>query len=479
MSSIAYYSYRVTGSSAYWRARRNEVFTWINYHLENHHGPPTFFITLSCAEYHWKDIERLIKDRCVKAGRDMPDFTKNKVSLVNEHSMVVQEYFQLRVQAWLDTVGKDLLEIKYHWLRYEFAPSRGQIHAHLLAICSDLDMLQQCHELQKDRSRLAVYLASWMEDTLGMTATFDNDCKDAIQNSTNIPHPSTLNFADIIPEEALQDITNCQLKFQNHICSAYCMRKRSLRNSKEDAASQKRRVCRCGAGVEARFMICDTPGFKLRTSLQVVHDLHGYDRVDLCRNNYRITQASAYVMRSWRGNCDVQLLIYNSSPEEIDASDVSRVTNYVVSYACKGSESAVEQKTSMEAIILAAKEEMGDDKDVKKMARRLLNHCSKNRVISKQEALCQLSGLALFTCSEMFESVSLAGNARLGTENAAKSTFLSKYAKWPNPDDNMSLDQFFHHCHNGDSKPPNRKIKIPIYSGAQCEAVWPVTIPYA
>ena len=150
LSSITYYSYRVTGSSAYWRARRNEVFAWINYHLENHHGPPTFFITLSCAEYHWKDIERLIKDRCVKAGRDMPDFTKNKVSLVNEHSMVVQEYFQLRVQAWLDTVGKDLLEIKYHWLRYKFAPSRGQIHAHLLAICSDLEMLQQCHELQKD-----------------------------------------------------------------------------------------------------------------------------------------------------------------------------------------------------------------------------------------------------------------------------------------------------------------------------------------
>ena len=52
LNSISYFSHRVTGSSAFWRTRRNEVFHWINYHLEKKHGPPSFFITLSCAEYH-------------------------------------------------------------------------------------------------------------------------------------------------------------------------------------------------------------------------------------------------------------------------------------------------------------------------------------------------------------------------------------------------------------------------------------------
>ena len=479
LNSISYYSFRVTGSSAYWRSRRTEVFAWINHHLERNHGPPSFFITLSCAEYHWKDIERLIIDRCEKAGVPIPEFEKKgRVALINEHSLVVQEYFQNRVEAWIDTVGKDLLGIQHHWLRYEFAPSRGQIHVHMLAICSNMDMLRKCHELHMDRPKLASYLSSWMEDTLRMSATVDENCVEEIKASDTTVHPSMVNFADISEADALLDTTNCQLKFQNHKCSAYCMRKRSLPNSKEDEDARKRRVCRCGAGVEATFMKCDTPGFQLRTSATILRDLRGFDRVDLCRNNRSITQSSTFLMRGWRGNCDIQVLIYKSAPEDIDANDVSRVTNYVVSYACKGTESVVEQKKSMASIILAAKEEMGDDKDVKKLARRLLNECTKNRVVSKQEALCQLAGLSLFSCSEGFENVSLSGNARLQTEFAGKKTFLARYANRDASESDLSLDQFFHKSYN-EKRCKGKKIKIPIYSGAQCEAIFPATNAYA
>jgi translation initiation factor 2 beta subunit (eIF-2beta)/eIF-5 len=78
LDRISYFSQCVPGSSAYWRARRREVFAWINYHVEKGNGVPTFFITLSCAEYHWKDIERLISDRCKVAGMPPPDFTKGE-----------------------------------------------------------------------------------------------------------------------------------------------------------------------------------------------------------------------------------------------------------------------------------------------------------------------------------------------------------------------------------------------------------------
>lgn len=76
LDRITYFSQCVTGSSAYWRARRREVFAWISYHMEKGNGVPTFFITLSCAEYHWTDIERLIIDKCRVAGIDLPDFSK-------------------------------------------------------------------------------------------------------------------------------------------------------------------------------------------------------------------------------------------------------------------------------------------------------------------------------------------------------------------------------------------------------------------
>ena len=477
LNSICYFSQRVTGSSAYWRARREEVFGWINYHLQEKHGPPSFFITLSCAEYHWKDIERLITDRCEKGGLTIPDFKKNKVAIVNEYTIVVQEYFQKRVQIWLDTVGKDLFKIKHHWLRYEFAPSRGQIHVHMLAICDNLEMLQKCSELHDNKEELSQYLSGWMEDTMGMTAMFNPQRLD----EDNETHPSTVMFCDVGPSENDHDTASCQKRFQTHKCSAYCMRKRTLTDSKESAESKLRRVCRCGAGVEEQYMKCNTPGFALREKADIVRDIRGFDRVDLPRNNRRITQSSKYLMQGWRGNCDIQLLIYKSPPQNIDAGDVSRVTNYVVSYACKGSESATDEKKGMKAIIELAQEEYGDDRDVKRMARRLLNECTKSRVVSKQEAVCQVSGLSLFTCSEALVPTSLAGNTRLGTENQANYTFLTSYATRNAEFYHMSLNQYFHYKNNIDPSRSRRdpRLKIPIYTGAQCEPVYPVTHAYA
>ena len=132
----------------------------------------------------------------------------------------------------------------------------------------------------------------------------------------------------------------------------------------------------------------------------------------------------------------------------------------------------------MASITRAAMEEEGDVRDVKRLARKLLNQCTKNRVLSKQEAVCQLTGLFLWDCSERIETVSLSGNTRLGTELAGKKTFLAEYA---NRDydlyKNMSLDQYFHHTSNSPST--MKKIKIPINSGARCEAVFPATAAYA
>jgi hypothetical protein len=448
LNSISYFSMKVTGSAAYWRARRKEVFAWINHHLEQKHGPPSFFITLSCAEYHWKDIERLIADRCVKGELEIPNFIDRRVAIINEHSIVVQEYFHQRVKIWLKTVGKDLLGINHHWLRFEFAPSRGQIHIHMLAICDNLELQQKCHEIYEDKKELASYLASWLEDTCGMTASCNPVFVSELAESTGNPHPSTLNFSDIPSCDEDKDTTSCQLKFQNHNCNEFCMRKRKLVSSDESPESKRRRVCRCGGGIEANYKKCDTPGFQLHTDPRLVRDMRGFDRVDLPRNNRRITQASTYIMRGWRANCDIQLLLYKSAPLDIDAADVSRVTNYVVSYACKGNETVVEEKKCIESMIINAQDEMGNVQDVKRLARKVLNQASKNRVVSKQEAICQLVGLPLWSCSEAFQNVSLSGSIRLASEKESRTTFLAEYARRSPELHFMSLHQYFHHKHN-------------------------------
>ena len=106
-------------------------------------GPPTFFITLSCAKYFWPDVIDLLRDRLKLAHIDDKDCYKGSpklVQIVNDHSIVIQEYFQKRTITWLETVGKEILDIKHFWVRSEFAPGRGQIHAHLLAIPNNHDI---------------------------------------------------------------------------------------------------------------------------------------------------------------------------------------------------------------------------------------------------------------------------------------------------------------------------------------------------
>ena len=134
---MIYYSKNVRGSDGYWRAKKAELYTWINYHVDMGHGTPTLFVTLSCAEYFWPDLKRLLEERIYAAESRVVDLDKNdseRNRAVNDYSIVVQEFFQVRCRDYLDTVCKDLFKIKHYWCRFEFPKSRGQIHAHLLAI---------------------------------------------------------------------------------------------------------------------------------------------------------------------------------------------------------------------------------------------------------------------------------------------------------------------------------------------------------
>jgi hypothetical protein len=54
----------------------------------------------------WKDVRHLIIDRFEAAGLPVPDLEKSWVEIVNDYTLIVQEYFQERVKVWLKTVGK-------------------------------------------------------------------------------------------------------------------------------------------------------------------------------------------------------------------------------------------------------------------------------------------------------------------------------------------------------------------------------------
>ena len=228
VNNITYWNKRIKGSSPYWHQKRSELYTWISQHIEMGNGPPTFFITLSCAEYFWPDVIDLLRDRLKVADIDDKDCYEGSpklIQLVNDHSIVIQEYFQKRTIAWLETVGKEILDIKHYWVRYEFAPGRGQIHAHLLAIPNNHDIYEACNRCGDNPDERAKTLSNWANSKFGLTASVDDDFDDLSDTHIN---PVTIRFHDVLTssddDEIRKDGQRLLHKCELHQCSGFCMR---------------------------------------------------------------------------------------------------------------------------------------------------------------------------------------------------------------------------------------------------------------
>lgn len=233
INRLTYFNKRVKGSTPYWFQKRNEVYTWINHHVEKGHGPPMFFITLTCAEYYWHDLIQLLRDRMEKANdkksKECYVGSPKLTEILNDYSIVVQEYFQLRFQAWMDTCGRLIFGIEHWWGRFEFTPGRGQIHIHFLAVRRHQNILKICYDMLKEtngNTNRDKYLAEWAHQHFGLTANVQ-DGFDQLQISTN-NSPCTIRLLDIPNEPmSIQEDAQKLLKFcQVHECNGFCLRKK-------------------------------------------------------------------------------------------------------------------------------------------------------------------------------------------------------------------------------------------------------------
>ena len=125
-------------------------------------------------------------------------------------------------------------------------------------------------------------------------------------------------------------------------------------HASEDNESRKRKDYRCGTGVEETPNMCDMPELPLKTEPNLVHDLRGFNRLELPRNHRKIVATSRWLVQGWRANCDLQVLLYECDPKHPSPEEIARVTDYIVAYACKGNETIVEEKKQIKALILAS-----------------------------------------------------------------------------------------------------------------------------
>ena len=167
-------------------------------------------------------------------------------------------------------------------------------------------------------------------------------------------------------KKSLKKISNSNFNF-SHILV--------LSSSVETKIQAGRKYCRVGCGVENVAGSNQTPGFENRDEPTIKNDFLGYKKLFLKRKRpapgYNIIQTSLYQVESWRANCDVQMFIYEDHENGFSDVDIAKVTNYIVSYACKGVEGYLEEKEQMSSLILSSQNGEGTSNDIHKIAQKI------------------------------------------------------------------------------------------------------------
>jgi hypothetical protein len=227
----------------------------------------------------------------------------------------------------------------------------------------------------------------------------------------------------------------------------------------------------------------DTTGFELLDEDQIDMDKHrDFLVLKLKRTNNRLKQTSTSMLQSWRANCDVQIILYQSNPKELDVYDIARVTSYVVSYTCKGSETNEHEAESIKSLILGSDLIYSEDTqyDLARVIKKILHSFYGKRVIGKPECSTLLSGLPLVSCTEGFDKVSTCSYHKLqgpNSSNVADSNLIKRYKDRDDSLSDLNLHDFYQHekmKQKEQSKKKSDKVYILQVTGLGSYPVWPV-----
>jgi len=106
----------------------------------------------------------------------------------------------------------------------------------------------------------------------------------------------------------------------------------------------------------------------------------------------------------------------------------------------------------------------------------MLNRTTSDRVISKQECMIECTDLPLTLCSEMIQTISITGSAKIYTDKATgRQTLLSAYMNRPSCDESQTLSQFVFDQH----KHIDKRLFVPHYVGMNNAPCYPVSPSYA
>ncbi len=94
-------------------------------------------------------------------------------------------------------------------------------------------------------------------------------------------------------------------------------------NNNKEKKKQKQRECRMGFGKEQTYGKYDMPGKEIHTEPQINVDKRGFKTLEMPRKHSKVVQSSIDLLQSWRANCDIQIILYESDPNVVDPLEIS------------------------------------------------------------------------------------------------------------------------------------------------------------
>ena len=219
-----------------------------------------------------------------------------------------------------------------------------------------------------------MYQTKWALKHYGLTGTHPATEEDGSLDKKWMPPPEGTHTTKQMPcSKRLGEITDLRIDkielvntVQMHVCSSYCLRlHRTVEEkphpntekevkSKRKKRKKRKRSCRFGSCEEETEGKGDTPGYKLQSEPTIERDFRrgGFQKFNCSRNTRRMNQTPMDLLQFWRANCDMQILIYDSDPNNPDPRDIAKVTDYIVAYTCKGNMTTAMESQIIEDIIM-------------------------------------------------------------------------------------------------------------------------------
>jgi hypothetical protein len=129
-----------------------------------------------------------------------------------------------------------------------------------------------------------------------------------------------------------------------HQCNNYC-----LQSNKTNAP----RTCQVHFRTESAFGKMNTQGLSCMPRSRIITAKKGISHFRMTRTeSVRVDQHSRILLRIWRVNSDIKLLLYYSDPSCPDISKIEDVCQYVVAYTGKRHNTTQSEKDAIQNIIL-------------------------------------------------------------------------------------------------------------------------------